>query len=340
MTTTPTPQGIGPVPGQKSRAFLVTGVFAVLITAIAAPLGLFNWLPIVGELIDRGGAVSGIAVLVLVFSLWTLLFVLVRLTSSAQERRAAGELRRALAGPNGREGVLNGQWRPVPNTIVAQRVTALRSAPDQATAALAARSELDHALGEVSYVPARAVVWALPALGFLGTAAEMSRAVGGLGGSVGVTTNYADLRNALVSEVIPPLADAFGATLFALGAGVVCHLLLTWTIAREQRTLLDVEEVTLELVGTQETPQATHASLNGELDALTNELSRTRTEMTTSARQVARLDLKELSHLGQLTELVPLLRSLDARLDRIHAELARDLVITRYHSTRGENIPR
>lgn len=340
MTTTPMQPGAGPVPGQKSRAFLVAGIFAVLITAIAAPLGLFNWLPIVGELIDRGGAVSGIAMFVLVFSLWTLLFVLVRLISSGQERRAAGDLRRALAAPNGRFNVRSGRWSPTPNTIVAQRVAALRSAPDQATAALAARSELDHALGEVSYVPARAVVWALPALGFLGTAAEMSRAVGGLGGSVGVTSNYSDLRNALVSDVIPPLADAFGATLFALGAGVVCHLLLTWTTAREQRTLLDVEEVTLELVGPGATPQATHTSLNGELDALTSELRLTRSGMTESARQVAGLDLKELTHLAQLTELAPLLRSLDERLDRIHAELARDLVITRHLSTRDDGVPR
>lgn len=340
MTTNSTQQSTVRTTGQKSRAFLVTGIFAVLITSIAAPLGLFNWLPIVGDLIDRGGAVSGIAVLVLAFSLWTLLFVFVRLASSAQERLAADALRAALAGGNGRHNVLSGQWVPAPNTIVAQRVAAVRAARDQATAALAARSELDHALGEVSYVPARAVVWALPALGFLGTAAEMSRAVGGLGGSVGATTNYTDLRNALVSDVIPPLADAFGATLFALGAGVVCHLLLTWTTAREQRTLLNVEEVTLELVGTPAAQPATYGGLNGELDALTSELARTRNEMTTSARQVAGLDLKELTHLAQLAELAPLLRSLDARLDRIHAELARDLVITRHLSSHDAGVAR
>lgn len=338
MTTTPMQQG--PVPGQKSRAFVVSGVFAVLITAIAAPLGLFNWLPIVGELIERGGAVRGIAILVLAFSLWILLFVTVRLTSVSQERRAAGDLRRVLATSGGQYQVRNGSWNPLPNTIVAERVAAYRAAPANATSALAARSELDHALGEVSYVPARAVVWALPALGFLGTAAEMSRAVGGLGGSVGATTDYTDLRNALVADVIPPLADAFGATLFALGAGVVCHLLLTWTTAREQRTLLEIEEATLELVGTPATPQAAQASLNGELGALTNELARTRNEMSASARQVAGLDLKELAHLAQLTELAPLLRSLDARLDSIHAELLRDLVITRHSFTRDEGVPR
>jgi hypothetical protein len=317
-------QRTSPTPGQKSRAFLVAGVFAVLVTAVAAPLGLFDWLPMAGGLLDRGGAVSGIALLVIAFSLWIGLFAVIRLAATAQERRAAADLRRVLV--DRRYEILNGQWMPAPNTVMGQRVAAFRSAPDQATAALAARSELDHARSDVSYVPARALVWALPALGFLGTAAEMSRAVGGLGGSVGATTNYADLRNALVSDVIPPLADAFGATLFALGAGVLCHLLLTWTTAREQRTLLDVEEVTLELVGP---PAGTSQALNGELDALTTELTRTRTEMTASARQVAGLDLKQLLHLAQLTELAPLLRSLDQRLDRIHAELARDLVITR-----------
>jgi hypothetical protein len=307
-------QRTSPTPGQKSRAFLVAGVFAVLVTAVAAPLGLFDWLPMAGGLLDRGGAVSGIALLVIAFSLWIGLFAVIRLAATAQERRAAADLRRVLV--DRRYEILNGQWMPAPNTVMGQRVAAFRSAPDQATAALAARSELDHARSDVSYVPARALVWALPALGFLGTAAEMSRAVGGLGGSVGATTGYADLRDALVSDVIPPLADAFGATLFALGAGVLCHLLLTWTTAREQRTLLDVEEVTLELV------------------ALTNELSLTRRDMTTSAREVARLDL------GHLTELAPLLRSLDQRLSQIHAELSRDLVITRFAPARDEGVPR
>ena len=79
--------------GEKSRTFLFTGVLAVIVTGIAAPLGLFDWLPIIGKLFTRGGPVSGIAVLVIAFSLWVALFVLVRLVTTNQERRAIRQLR-------------------------------------------------------------------------------------------------------------------------------------------------------------------------------------------------------------------------------------------------------
>ncbi|RZQ64397.1 MotA/TolQ/ExbB proton channel family protein [Amycolatopsis suaedae] len=336
MTTTSPTQDAG-TPPRKSKVFLATGAYATIITAIAAPLGLFDWLPVIGGLLRRGGAVSGIAILVMGFSLWILLFVLARLSIAAKEGLAARSLRAELA--KGRP--LATEWAPLPDTVVAQRVAAYRAAPGNATTALAARSELDHALGELSYVPARALVWALPALGFLGTAAEMSSAVGGLTGSLGQTTGYAELRNALVSNVIPPLADAFGATLFALGAAVVCHLLLTWTTAREQRVLLDIEEVTLDLAGPPRSTPAASPALNGELTTLTDELARTRAQMSMSATELAGLDLDKLTRLGhldqleRLAELTPLLRSVDQRLDRIHAELSRDLVITRLSAQEG-----
>ncbi|UVS78556.1 MotA/TolQ/ExbB proton channel family protein [Actinokineospora sp. UTMC 2448] len=328
------------------RPFLITGVLAAALTALCAPLGLFDWIPVIGPLVERDGLVSFIATLILAATLWIMLFALARRAAGSMEHRAIAQLRatlrewRAGGDPQHLAGALWTRLRTVraENSVVGRRISAWAtrpgSGPEDAVTALAARSELDHALSEVSFVPARAVVWALPALGFLGTAAEMSRAVGGLGTSVGQTTSYADLRNALVGNVIPPLADAFGVTLFALGASVLCHLVLTWVSAREQRILLDVEEATLELLATggQRPAPASAATLNGELTMLSRELSMTRTAMTTSASQVAQLDLRGLADLQQLGQLPALLRSVDQRLGQIHAELQRDLVLTRLGS--------
>src|SRR5207248_6721312 len=118
--------------------------------------------------------------------------------------------------------------------------------------------------------------------------------------------------------------------------------------------LLDLEEATLELVGlpSARPPALAAPSLNGELHGLTRELVRTRQEMTTSARQLAGLDLAQLAHLGELTDLgqlahlseladlAPLLRSLDQRLSQIHAELSRDLVLTRLTPARNQGLAR
>jgi len=338
MTQTEAGQHVPAVVGDKSRAFLLCGVFALLVTLIARPLGLFTWLPVVGGLFARDGAVGYIAILVVGISLWVLMFACVRNYSTDQERQACRELQQQVDRPGGRLAVRRLLWEAPANTIVAQRVAAFRAAADDATVGLAARSELDHALGEVAFMPARALVWALPALGFLGTAAEMSSAIGGLGGSVGFTASYADLRNALVSNVIPPLADAFGVTLFALGAAVLCHLVLTWTVAREQATLLDIEESTLKLI--ESTPSAGSGpapSIKGELVELASELGQTRQQMAAWTRQLTTLDLSQLAHLGQLPVTM---QSMEQRLSQIHAELSRDLVITRILKVPGEELPR
>jgi hypothetical protein len=330
---------------RHSRLFLATGIAAILFTALAAPLGLLDWLPVVGELRRRGGGVGVIAVLVVATALWIIFFTLARIAVGSQERRAVRYVRGVLAAsPPGRyNGAVIQRVRGAAphNSLLAQRIEALAAGGgrDSTMVTLATRSELDNALSDVSYLPARALVWALPALGFLGTAAEMSRAVGGLGSSVGATSEYTELRNALVSQVIPPLADAFGVTLFALGAGVVCHLLLTWINSADQRILLNVEEVTLELFADlppTPSPAAAPTTLNGEIGELINQLGMARSAMKESASQVATLDLSELSHLQQLSTLAPLLQSVDQRLGQIHTELARDLVITRS----GSQVPR
>ncbi|MFC6935391.1 hypothetical protein ACFQHO_37200 [Actinomadura yumaensis] len=246
---------------------------------MAVPLGLLGGVPFVGDLLESRGAVSAIAAIVLAAMLWITLFALTRFQRAAAENATvttAAELFRPDPKERGPEAarLLATHRDPVTAArfaggLVGGRIAAvLHDADwdrDTASAVLAARADIDHARSDVAYGPARAVVWAMPALGFLGTAAEMAKAVDGLGESVRGAQGYAALRDALVRDVVPPLADAFGVTLFALAASVICHLLLTWTGSREQSVLLAVEETTLTAIAAAGLTRSTEgAGLDGE----------------------------------------------------------------------------
>ncbi|GAA2801915.1 hypothetical protein [Saccharopolyspora taberi] len=333
-------------PGRGSASFLLIGVVAVAFTAVAVPLGMLNWVPSLGELINRPGGVSTIVTLVLAIALWVLLFAFGRLFQGGREHTANAEVRKALGtGPSSGSprrigGHVQESLRDTPfrNSAIARRIDALAGSSgtgkEQAKGALAARSELDHARGDVSYGPARALVWALPALGFLGTAAEMSRAVSGLGASVSRTTEFADLRTALTTHVIGPLADAFSVTLLALGASVICHLALTWAHNREQRILLEVEEVTLEVLHRVNGPappaqQPGTASLNTEISKLGDQIEQASRAFDRSVRAIASIDLDQLQHLRPVAELGAAVQSIEQRLGLIHAEMSQEIVVTR-----------
>src|SRR5262249_46173606 len=89
------------------------------------------------------------------------------------------------------------------------------------------QSSIDGARSESFYSGVGALVWAMPGLGFMGTAFEMAGAVGGMGASLTGTSDYLGLRNLLVTSVIPHLAGAFDITLFALGGSVFTFMFLT-----------------------------------------------------------------------------------------------------------------
>jgi len=309
---------VQPMPPTRSAEFAVAGAGAVAITALTVPFHLLGWLPFVGDLLERGGAAGTIAALILAALLWVVLFVLLRGAYVLQQR----------------EAVRAGRFLPQEQTLIGRRMALLRRMPKDSlnalehNAILATRSELDHAHSDVAYGAARALVWAMPALGFLGTAAEMSTAVRGLGTSVGKGQDYLALKNALVSEVVPHLAQAFSATLFALGASVVCHLLLTWTNLREQRLLLEVEEATLRRVAEQRpsppltlgTPGLETRRLNGEIRQLAQEVQDAGRALRDFTVRLNELDAAEVrTRLDQV----------NANLQQIHTTLGKPLVLSR-----------
>lgn len=307
----------------SARSFVVTGFIAIVLTAVTVPFGLLNWIPYVGELLTEQHGVGTIAALILAVTFWVLLFAFARALQATQERDAIRRARVAIDNTSELDDPRAFVPASVPtNSLVMRRLRLLVSGAARGSeSTLATRSELDHALSDVSFGPARALVWALPALGFLGTAAEMSVAVRGLSSSVGGSGGYQGLRDALVNSVIPPLGDAFGVTLFALGASVVGHLLLTWTNSREQRILLELEDVMLTATARLGPAEpAGPATLDADVVGLTNELRLVRETLARSASETARFDLGQVGRqLGSVEQL----------LARIGDELSRDYVLSR-----------
>lgn len=227
-----------PKPG---RTFWYAAVLGVIVTALLAATGLTWLLPVVDQLIRRGGEIGGLALVVLAVVLWALFAIAGQAITVRRRVEEAAAARTAE---------------------VRERLTA-----DVSGFLLAGHSGVDAAKAETPYGPIRALVWALPALGFLGTATEMASAVGGLGSAVASTNGYAELRDVLVRDVIPPLGDAFGVTLFALTGSVLCHVLLSLVHAREQRLLLEADTEALRRFARQRhAPTATQGSTVDNLE--------------------------------------------------------------------------
>ncbi|WP_037570445.1 hypothetical protein [Phaeacidiphilus oryzae] len=189
---------------------LATGLAAAAAAGLLVATGAVDPLPAIGRLVEQSTASAVLAAVILGDALWVLLLIALRLRGTARQRTPAPLFRSG-------DGL------------------------DLA----AACSALTAARAETPYAPVRALVWAMPALGFIGTASEMSRAIGGLGQAIGGTGGYDALTRVLVGRVIPPLAGAFGVTLFALGCSVVCHVLLQFAHTHEQRVLLRRDEAVL-----------------------------------------------------------------------------------------------
>ncbi|WP_437019850.1 hypothetical protein [Streptomyces sp. enrichment culture] len=272
-----------------------------------------------------------LATTVLAVDVWVLVLLWIQLRHIRGESRALGHARRGTRGSAGSEvqraldqvsqigGAVWGFRGPAP---LDEQITFLTSAH---SAVRAARAETPYAL-------LRALVWALPALGFIGTAAEMARAIGGLSGTVKETGSYQDLANRLVPDVIHPLAGAFGITLFALGSSVVCHLLATAVHTREERLALDLDQLVLERLaertrvaantGPLESDQAAAGrALQAAMTGVAKSLTALNDQMERLTREAVRAGFpsRDESAPERHRELVKQLTSLSGQLNGIHA---------------------
>ncbi len=288
--------------------FLWCGVLGTGAALMLVAAGATAVIPQLDELIDRGGASEALATAVLAADFWVLALLCAQLARIGRESRALAYERARHSRERGRGGARNhyGIDPPRPasfeRTEVHEVVTQLRKLPggltpgeDQAAFLTSGHSALRAARSETPYTLLRALVWALPALGFIGTAAEMAHAIGGLSGAVRETGSYADLAGALVPNVIEPLAGAFGITLFALGSSVVGHVLVTLVHTREERLALDMDRMVLERFGGRR--EAETGTVRDAAEAA-RELE---TAMTGAARSLTSLN-KELGRLSEEAE--------------------------------------
>lgn len=329
--------------GDARGLFWISGVLAVIAVQMIKQFGSSIGIPFAHDLLLRPGPPGIIAAAIGVVALWGLLALGLRFLLSQRDRRVIGAAKKLVDGlpdgiPSGAlefrlaEDVANYE-----NSLLQRRFKLLdsldrRASTEHAMFLVSGQSGLDAARTQNAYLPLRALVWSLPAFGFIGTAMEMARSVGGLGTSLARTQSYNDLRDQLVSHTIPPLAGAFDLTLLALGSSVVCFVLLTLAHAREERILYDADGLALRLLAKLEAGESSAArSIGSGIEGLQHVLV-TLTERLEAVRE----SLDEMAQGARLRQAAQMIGAIDGRLQtiegamaRIVAEMGRDLVISR-----------
>ncbi|MEV0369198.1 hypothetical protein AB0I10_05155 [Streptomyces sp. NPDC050636] len=311
--------------------FTWCGLLGVGSALLLSLTGATATVPPLHSLVEHGGASQLLATSVLALNIWVLLMLL---ALSNRNSREAASL--AAAKPRG-PGHARTEVHEALNQV---RLIAGTTDPAQVESLVGGHSAVRGARAETPYAVIRALVWALPALGFIGTAAEMSRSVRGLSGAMRGTTDYAELSGVLVSDVIRPLASAFGITLFALGSSVVCHLLVSFVHTREERLLLELDELVLDrlsgsaggatLSGRDRAAEAEAAAAMSEAmraaaegaQGLNTELGRLKAE----ASQV-RFDARDVKP-DRSEEVIQQLGAIGAQLAAIGEGMDREMVLT------------
>ena len=108
---------------------------------------------------------------------------------------------------------------------------------------LDAQADFDEALAESGYTLLRALIWAIPVLGFIGTVLGLSASVGAFSTVLAAANDIDQIKPAL-REVTTGLAVAFDTTLQGLVAAMAGQLIMTSVKRVEERFLDDCREFT------------------------------------------------------------------------------------------------
>jgi hypothetical protein len=104
----------------------------------------------------------------------------------------------------------------------------------------AAESERDAAAADTSYSLARALVWAIPILGFIGTVQGLGQAVSGLSASVTGSSEMAQVRQS-IGAMTDSLGTAFDTTFLALILVALVMFPLVNVQRREENLLVEID---------------------------------------------------------------------------------------------------
>jgi hypothetical protein len=104
----------------------------------------------------------------------------------------------------------------------------------------AAESERDAAAADTSYSLARALVWAIPILGFIGTVQGLGKAVAGLAASVAGSSEMVQIRQS-IGTMTDSLGTAFDTTFLALILVALVMFPLVNVQRREENLLVEID---------------------------------------------------------------------------------------------------
>lgn len=166
--------------------------------------------------------------------------------------------------------------------------------------AVPAAASLDAAILAGSYGPLNVYAWALPVLGFMGTALGMAEAIRGFKDALGNTRGDLNvLVDTLASKVIPGLAGAFHVTILALGASLVVYLCTSVLRDWDQEALNKLDRLCIVMLSRIPLPEGPEgARIVAALDGLSQQLTaalKTSAEVETAAKvlTIAALQLRE-----------------------------------------------
>ncbi|MBK9006628.1 MAG: hypothetical protein IPM31_06495 [Anaerolineae bacterium] len=251
-------------------SFWWPGILSVILVALASRFQWLSRVEFVNDLISKSSIPGLIATLVLVVVLWGLISLYFRNNWATKELRIIAMSGFELGEATSLLGYIQKIETRFKGSLLQERFQLIsqnlhdHNASDKVSTLLGGQSGVDSAHIHSGYGPLRALVWALPGLGFMGTAYEMAASIGGLGTALTTTQDYSGLRNLLVSNVVPHLAGAFDITLFALGSSVLMFLLLSLVFHREERAVFEADTLCLKVISRIQDAQAAPGNIIGQ----------------------------------------------------------------------------
>ncbi|GMV81001.1 MAG: hypothetical protein AMXMBFR7_21850 [Planctomycetota bacterium] len=103
------------------------------------------------------------------------------------------------------------------------------------------QSDVDQNILDTSYSVLRGLLWAMPVLGFIGTAVGLSAAIGAFGSTLAEMSSLEPLRESL-KDVVSGLAVAFDTTLEGLVCTLILQMMLTFMRKQEEEFLLECDD--------------------------------------------------------------------------------------------------
>lgn len=270
-------------------SFWLPGVLSLILVSMSSRFQWLNKVEFINELVSKSSVPGLVATIVLVVVVWILISLFFRNNWASKELRIISASNFQLSSTNVNTHSLftfiqntikqfNGSLLQERFQLVVQNLQG-HNASDKASTLLGGQSGVDSSHIHSGYGPLRALVWALPGLGFMGTAFEMAASIGGLGTALTTTQDYSGLRNLLVSNVVPHLAGAFDITIFALGSSVVMFLLLALVFHQEEKAIFNADALCLKVIAriqdVQIAPNTTSGgeNMSGDMRVLSQQLN-------------------------------------------------------------------